>query len=127
MRTLSFMQMKDVPTAWRPRLRELSFGPEAGTMWRWTFQSGECWVALLQEADRIVAWACLTNEDDQLPVVGCYVDKGLRGKGLGSTVANHLLTMIDLQQATAVYAVSYNWPKWPKILQQFGLVHFEWE
>lgn len=154
MYVLSFMKMKDVPSAWRPRLRELSFGPDAGGMWAWTYQDGSCWVAVLQRYEappsdwlvgqsrrqeplssndrvqanqHIVAWAALTKEVDSLPVVGCYVAREDRRAGLGKLVSAHLLQRLDLPLATAVYAVSENWAAWPKILSDLGLVHFEWE
>ena len=130
---LSFYRMNEVPEVTKMRLRELTFGREYDSpMYAWTFNDGSCWAATLsvssgQSTGRIVSWACLTSEVDHFPVVGVYTDKEYRKKGLGRVVAHHLLDMTKLATGTPVYAVAANWASWPAILQNFGLVHFEWE
>ena len=143
---LSFGRMNEAPEAVKERLRVLTFGREYDSpMYSWTFNDGSCWYATLSlseemplgststpsesrhQESRILAWACLTSEVDHFPVVGVYTDPDHRGKGLARVVTGHLLRQADLPHSTPIYAVSENWPSWPQVLRNFGLVHFEWE
>lgn len=122
---LLHLPMRDVPASWKAQLRELSFGPEHGTMWRWTFQNGSCYCSIAFDKGKPVAWACATLEDDSFPVVGVYVHRNYRKQGIATAVANHLLEKVAL--TGHIYAVSANWPAWPVLLKEHGLVHLEWE
>jgi len=95
-------------------------------MWRWTFQQGKCYAAILRNDQDIIAWSCCTFSDDWYPVVGCFVDEEHRRKGLGSLVARYMLEQLELEPATPVYAVARLWPSWPDLLREFGLVYFDW-
>ncbi len=123
---LSYYEMAECPEIVKEQLRVLSFGPDAGGMWSWTFQTAGCYCATIEHEERVVAWSCYTTQIDRLPVVGCYTSEHYRGQGLGSTVAGHLLRCLELTPGTAIYAVSEYWASWPKVLSSAGLVHFEW-
>ena len=140
--TCLYLPMRSIPHPLRERMRQLSFGPENGTMWRWTYQNGDCYAALLFRLDggnqdahgskwmspaSLIAWACCTTEDDQYPVVGVYVDTEHRSQGLASKVAKRLLSDRKLPAGSKCYAVAANWKRWPSLLAEHRLVHVEWE
>ena len=124
---LVYAPMAEIPAHWKPRLRELSYGPDEGTTYRATYQDGSCYASVLRYEKRIIAWACLTFEDAEYPVIGCFVDPTQRKKGLGRAVSEHLLDMIDLPPGTLVYAYRRLWKQWPTILADAKLVYVEWE
>ena len=124
---LSFFSMADVPAHWKPRLRELSYGPDEGTTYRATYQDGSCYAAVLRYDKKIIAWACLTYEDAEYPVIGCFVEETQRKKGLGRAVSEYLLDVLDLPSGTLVYAYKRLWPAWPGILASAKLEYVEWE
>jgi len=126
MYTLSFLRMEEVPEHWKVVLRELSFGPDDGTMHRWTYAEGRCYVSVLREGKTILAWSCITYSEDTFPVVGCYTRETRRKQGLGRACAEHMLEVLDLPGGTCVYAVAENWTAWPGIIRDAGLEYFEW-
>lgn len=119
-------------------MRELSFGGYHGTMWRWTFQTGNCWAAVgfgcqpppagYLPSD-MVGWACWTEEDEPHPVVGTYVDKTKRKYGYGSQLSRSLLDSRKVRRhpGSIVYAVAANWPSWPALIQEAGFTFAPWE
>tara|TARA_R110002020_G_scaffold207256_3_gene412693 strand:+ start:30887 stop:31321 length:435 start_codon:yes stop_codon:yes gene_type:complete len=144
--------MNEIPETTKERLRYLTFGRENDSpMFAWTYNEGRCWAAILSidldthettldpsmsqaslpsshhTKSGVVAWACLTFEVDDLPVVGVYCDPDHRGHQYGRTAAVYLLSRLHLPQQTPIYAVSELYPSWPEVLEQAGLVHFEWE
>ena len=130
---ISFYKMSKVPGELLPELRKLTLGRDVFVQWRWTYQTGECYCVILQyqecpkSASRVVSWACCTFEDDWLPIFGCYTAEDSRGLGLGRMVATELLDMLQLREHSAVFAVGEQWALWPQILEEAGLVHFEWD
>lgn len=125
--SLSYFRMRDVPEHWKPRLRALSYGPSEGTTHRWTYHQGDCFTAIMRYGDRIIAWASITFEEDEYPIVGCFVDPTQRKKGLGTACAKHMLEVLDMPSGTLVYAFKRLWPAWPKILESAKLVYVDWE
>ena len=124
---LSFFKMNELPEHWKPRLRELSYGPEEGTTYRWSYSQGKCYACVLRYGDRIVAWSAITFDEDEYPIVGCYVEPTQRRKGLGRACANFMLEVLDLPKGTLVYAYARLWAAWPDILAEADLVFVEWE
>lgn len=119
-------------------MRELSFGAYSGTMWRWTFQSGACWVALGfgchpppagYEPEHIVGWACWTEEEEPHPVVGAYVDKEYRQAGYATQLARGLLEGRRCRRppGSIVFAVATYWPAWAGLITEAGFTFTEWE
>lgn len=130
--TQVWMPMSDVPEEWKPRLRELSLGPYDGTMYRWTFQNGACWALVLFEGyalhpRNIVAWACLTCEDEPYPVVGVYVDPQTRGNGYAGQCVASLLELARGYIDDEVAAVSARFKRYPTLIRGAGYKFREWE
>ncbi len=124
---LSYSKMADLPPSQLPLMRELSFGREDGTMWRWTFSKGETYACLIEdECGDLLGWSCITFDEDLLPMVGSYIDPEYRGQGLSTIVVRHMLKMANLPPSTPVYAVAENWPKWKTMLHEAELTYIEW-
>lgn len=144
---LVYLPMRQVPEPWKVRMRELSFGGHEGSMWRWTYHDGSTYAATIwlsnpsrncrnilappsiytEPQSRLLAWACLTEQEEPIPVAGVYVDHSHRRRGLGQLVAGHLLAQRGLPVGSGCYAVAENWGHWPALIESFGLVHYEWE
>lgn len=124
--------MSDVPEHLRVRMRQLTDGPYAGTMWRWTFHDGSTWALLAfdgfkAEPRDLVAWACVTNQEEPLSVLGVFVDELYRGDGLAARLVDDLVGITKEQLKDGpVYAVSERFPKYVEILEKHGLSHLEW-
>ncbi len=123
-----FMRMADVPSEWRPRLRELSFGPYKGSMWRWSYHDGSTWVVVLFVNKMLVGWSCMTCQEEPYPVLGVYVDDDLRGQNYAYDLVVKLLQHCREKVTDGkVYAVNNYWPHYKALIERFGWQHLEWE
>jgi GNAT superfamily N-acetyltransferase len=128
---LSFSRMTSISDASKDRLRELTFGREnESPMYRWTFHS-DAWCTIAQDTHGTIrAWACLTLQDDYLPVAGVYVEPRHRRRGLAEVCAKLLLGALTegrhLAPGSKVQAVSELWPRWPAVIESAGLTFLEW-
>lgn len=132
------MAMREVPEEWQPRLADLTV-PGSWALARWLFQDGTCYAAVLMEEGEttdpldpasIQAWAVLTFEDGEYPVLGCYTTKYRRGRGYGSILCQHLLLLhsAEIQDTGGVVcAVASLWPKYTRMIERAGFQHQEWE
>lgn len=130
------LQMAEVPTLWKPRLKELTVDGY-WAMSRWLHQDGSCYASILFEGDptdpltpaQIVCWAVLTFEDDEYPVIGVYVDPTRRGKGYAQAAVDMLFQIHQSEVDDAggvVYAVNERWPKYRPMIAARGWTHKEW-
>ncbi len=122
-----FLRMADVPTEWRPRMRELTFGPYKGSMWRWSFHDGSTWVAVLFVDKLLVGWSVLTLQEEPHPVLGVYVDSEFRGCNYAYDLVVRVLQGCREKIKDCVYAVSKYWPPYKELIERFGWKHLEWE
>lgn len=118
--------MKKLPKEWKPRLRELSLGPYDGSMYRWTFHDGSTWAAVLFLGKEIVGWACLTEQEEEYPVVGIYISDQWRGIGLAEDLLVALLQLVKPTSRT-ILAVADSYPKYPELLNSMGYLYRPWE
>jgi GNAT superfamily N-acetyltransferase len=128
-----FKPMSEVPASWKPRLRELSYGPYDGTMVRWTYHDGSTWTAILFEKDElepqnIVGWAVFTLQEEPHPVIGVFTDPGYRGCGYASQLVEYLLEeCAQYVPHERIYAVSANFAEYGELIEAAGFEHLEWE
>lgn len=118
-------RMADLDPKERARIRTLSLGPVPWGAWSWTFHNGSCWAALAYADGVMIAWAILTREADEVPVIGAYVHPDHRRTGLGEQVVDALLAELrrsgDLNMGDVVFASTWRWSKWSPILERHGL------
>lgn len=138
-KTLVVKKIKKFPQEHLAAMRELSFGPDLGSMWRWTYHDGSTWAAVIYAGEpspeSIMAWACVTFQEEPYPVLGVYVAREFRGLGLADSALSAILreeVMCTYSQeakqtdGNAVYAVSANYSRYPELLARFGFSHLEW-
>lgn len=123
--------MSRIPVGLRPRMRELSEGPElAWGFWGWTHHDGSTWAAVGFDGatvapEAMVGWAGLTMQVDVIPVVGVYVDPGFRGDRRGETLLaallRHAVCSGILHPGSEVAAATGRWSRYPEILANHGL------
>lgn len=128
---ITFGPMRRLLPLVRARVRTLSLGPVPDGAWSWTYHTGAAWIALAWDDDQLVAWAALTKEADDLPVVGVYVRPDYRGESWAVMVARTLIRNLmdsgDLYSGAAVFAAVERWPQWANLLESFGLRCIEWQ
>lgn len=123
--------MRDVPVGLRPRMRELSEGPDLEWgFYGWTFHDGSTWAALGFDGatvapERLIGWAGLTMQVDVIPVVGVYVAPESRGGGRGALLLRALLhgVMADgtIPRGAEVAAATGRWSRYSEVLHSCGL------
>lgn len=120
-----------LPESVKARLRYLTDGPDGGTMYRWTFHDGSTYCAIAYSAPemepwQIVGWACITHQEEPIPVVGAYVSHDWRGNGVAPETVKALLEFVKLREGSRVYAATDRWPKWTDLLLDFDLRAERW-
>ena len=128
--------MRDVPSAWRPRLHELVV-PEFFAMCRWIYHNGDCYTAVVFEGNgtellstEIVAWAVITWEEYHRPVLGAYTDAEKRKQGYGAAAVRALLGEHQekiLEGGGIVMADMERWPAYRQMVHEIGAVCQMWE
>lgn len=123
--------MRDVPVGLRPRLRELSEGPDLEWgFWGWTHHDGSTYAALGFDGatvapERCVGWAGLTFQVDVIPVIGVYVQPESRRGGRGELLVRALLHTLRahgiLHPGAEVAAATGRWGRYHEILASCGL------
>lgn len=113
------------------RLRYLTDGPDNGSMWRWSFHDGSTYACLAYatpecEPWQVIGWACITHQEEPIPVVGAYVAQNERGKGVAPQMVKALLEYVRLAEGSRVYAATDRWPRWADLLSDFGLRCERW-
>lgn len=115
-----------------PRLRELSLGPYAGTMVRWSYHDGSTWALVLflgegMRAENIAGWCVVTAQEEPYPVIGVFVDPAYRGHGHATRLVSASLTFMRQHITTdKIYAVAERWPQYERLIAQAGYEHLEW-
>lgn len=132
MRSLTLVgRMGEIPVGLRPRMRELSEGPDLEWgFWGWTYHDGSTWAALgfdgaTVEPSACVGWAALTMQIDTLPVVGVFVEParrhGRRGELLLTALLRSLVCDGTLHAGAEVMAATGRWGRYPAIIESCGL------
>lgn len=121
-----FGRMSEFTPRERATMRSLSLGPVPWGAWNWTFHNGSCWATIAAEGDgKMVAWAILTREADEVPVIGAYVHPDHRRAGLGEKVVDELLAQLrasgEMNVGDVVFASTWRWSKWCALLERHGL------
>lgn len=128
--TLTTRPMRDFSETWRVRLRALSDGPDMGSMWRWTYHDGSTWATVASRTaapSTIVGWACVTNQEEPLSVVGVYVHEQHRRQGLASTLVRRLLADCGQHLTSEIYCVPSKFPAYDRLLEAAGYAARVWE
>jgi GNAT superfamily N-acetyltransferase len=118
-------KMSDLTEATREMIRHNSLGPHiAWGSWSWSFHTGDCWAAIAYNEDcMMMGWAAITKETDRCPVMGVYILKDHRKKGLGRIILTALLNWLTpaiLPKDSTIYASTERWPTYFEIAKNCG-------
>lgn len=123
--SIRFARMVDLDPRERARMRTLSLGPVPWGAWSWTFHNGSCWATVATLDGEMIAWAIVTREADEVPLIGVYVHPDHRRAGLGERVVDALLAELcragELSLGDVVFASTWRWGKWVELLERHGL------
>lgn len=122
--------MREIQIGYRAQLRELTIGPVAWGLWSLTYHDGSTWAAMAMDGDKVLGWACVTQEYDIHPMIGAYVSPENRKKGLApllvTSLCRYLLGSGVLLPGETVVASTWRWGAYEELLDSVGLVCREW-
>lgn len=117
-------------------MRELSEGPDlAWGFWGWVHHDGSTWATLgfdghTVTADRMIGWAGMTMQIDNIPVIGVYIDPPYRGARRAEALLGTLLRALVAAEALApgatVAAATGRWSRYEEVVGSCGLRCVTW-